>query len=83
MKVDRLPLGTSPNGTSNQVAKGAARPRGTTDEPKFVRLIVGLPVDLDRALRLKAQAEDRPLAWIVRKAVEEYLTPVLDQEKET
>jgi hypothetical protein len=30
---------------------------------------------LDEALRQRADEEDRPLAWFVRKALEEYLEP--------
>lgn len=55
------------------MAKGAARPKGTPDEDPYVRLIVGLPPRLNEVLRQQAKAEDRPLAWIVRKAIEEYL----------
>lgn len=55
------------------MAKGAARPKGSPDEPKFRRLIVGLTSELDQALKIRAAVEDRPLAWLVRKALEEYL----------
>ena len=55
------------------MAKGAARTKGTPDEPQFRRLIFGLTPDLDEALRQRAEEEDRPLAWLVRKALEEYL----------
>ncbi|MBA3362455.1 MAG: ribbon-helix-helix protein, CopG family [Acidimicrobiia bacterium] len=59
------------------MARGAARPKGTPDEPEFRRLIFGLTPELDEALRLRAESEDRPLAWLVRKALEEYLEPEL------
>ncbi len=55
------------------MAKGAARPKGTADEPKFHRLIVGLTPELHQALLTKAAFTDRPLAWLVRKALAEYL----------
>jgi predicted transcriptional regulator len=55
------------------MAKGAARPRGIEDEPRYRRLIFGLPPELDDALRERADAEDRPLAWLVRRAIEQYL----------
>lgn len=55
------------------MAKGAARPAGTEDDPKFRRLIFGLPPELDHALRARAESEDRPMAWLVRRALEEYL----------
>lgn len=55
------------------MARGAARPKGVEDEPKYRRLIFGLPPELDEALRERADAEDRPLAWLVRRALEQYL----------
>jgi len=55
------------------MAKGAARPLGVPDEPKYRRLIFGLPPELDDALRERADQEDRPLAWLVRRAIEQYL----------
>lgn len=55
------------------MAKGAARPKGSPDEPKYRRLIFGLPPELDDALRKRADQEDRPLAWVVRRAIENYL----------
>lgn len=71
--------GTNYTGVSNEpkeessMAKGAARPKGTQDDPHFRRLIFGLTPELDSALRRRAKEEDRPLAWIVRKALEEFL----------
>lgn len=56
------------------MAKGRARRPGTMDEPKYRRLLVGLPPDLDDALRSAAASEDRPLAWVVRQALEHYLS---------
>jgi predicted DNA-binding protein len=55
------------------MAKGRARPIDTEDDPRFRRLIFGLPPELDEALRERAEQEDRPLAWLVRKAIEKYL----------
>lgn len=49
------------------------RPSGTEDDPQFRRLIFGLPPDLDDALRRRAEEEDRPLAWLVRRALTDYL----------
>lgn len=56
------------------MAKGRARRPGTEDEPKYRRLLVGLPPELDDALRSVAASEERPLAWIVRLALERYLS---------
>ncbi len=55
------------------MARGAARPPSEPDEPRYRRLIFGLPPDLDDALRERAQEEDRTLAWLVRRALEDYL----------
>lgn len=55
------------------MAKGRARPLDIEDDPKYRRLIFGLPPELDEALRNRALEEDRPLAWIVRKAIEDFL----------
>ena len=64
------------------MAKGAARPQGTKDDPQFRRLIFGLPPELDDALRRRAESEDRPLAWLVRRALEEYLGDELNNRQQ-
>lgn len=65
------------------MAKGAARPKGTKDEPQFRRLIFGLTPELDEALRQRAESEDRPLAWLVRRALEEFLHDELRDQQQS
>jgi hypothetical protein len=66
-------IGVTFRARGETMAKGRARRPGTQDEPKYRRLLVGLPPDMDDALRSVAASEDRPLAWVVRQALEHYL----------
>ncbi len=55
------------------MAKGAAREKGTTDDAKYERLVFGAPPMLMDRLRVAAKQDDRPLSWLIRKALLEYL----------
>jgi predicted transcriptional regulator len=54
------------------------RPRGRKVGPTIP---VRLPPDVEEALRRRAEAEDRPLAGLVRQAIREYLASDLEAAK--
>lgn len=52
--------------------KKMARPPKAEGE-RNLRLIVSLPPDLDKRMREYAEANERPLSWIIQKALAEWL----------
>jgi len=54
------------------------RPRGRTVGPTIP---VRLPPEVEEALRRRAEAEDRPLAGLVRQAIRQYLAADLKEAK--
>lgn len=49
-------------------------PRPAKDEgQKNLRLIVSLPPELDQQLRQYAKKNERPLSWVIQKALAEWL----------
>lgn len=49
-----------------------ARPAKAEGE-KNLRLIVSLPPELDQKLRQYAEENERPLSWVIQKALAEWL----------
>lgn len=49
------------------------------NEAKFRRIIVGLPPALHHHLQRRAADEDRPISWVIRRALRDYLGDEEDQ----